>query len=75
MKVEIRDPDGRIHRPTVEDFTKKQGCYKVYFVTSKLGRHKATILVNGESINAEGYKFHVLPHGTGRQSATHSKFY
>ncbi|CAC5388398.1 TRIM2_3 [Mytilus coruscus] len=71
IRVEIEDPNGKIHRPTVEDFTAKQGCYKVYFMSQKHGKHKATILINGDSINPDGYRFNVIHHGADRQSLTY----
>lgn len=73
IRVEIEDPNGKIQRPTVEDFTAKQGCYKVFFMSAKLGKHKATVLINGDSINPDGYRFNVISHGAGRQSVTYSK--
>ena len=73
IRVEIKDPDDKIQKPLVEDFTAKQGCYKVYYMSPKLGRHTATILINGESINQDGYKFNVTNQDAGRQSVTYSK--
>lgn len=73
IRVEIKDPDDKIQKPLVEDFTAKQGCYKVYYMSPKLGRHTATILINGESINQDGYKFNVTNQDAGRKSVTYSK--
>lgn len=58
--VEIKDPDNEILRPSAEDYTEKDGTYKVYFVAPRAGRYNAHVLVNNKCINTAGYQFSAL---------------
>ncbi|XP_071121013.1 uncharacterized protein [Mytilus edulis] len=60
ISIEILDPDNDILRPHAEDYTDKDGTYKVYFIAPKPGKYTAHVLVNGKCINTAGYKFSAL---------------
>lgn len=36
------------------------GCYKVLFLGSKIGKYKGSVYVLGEDVNLEGFFFYVV---------------
>ncbi|KAL5007251.1 hypothetical protein ScPMuIL_016057 [Solemya velum] len=51
IRVEIVDPDGAVLTPAVEDCTVDEGCYKMPFVATKPGKHRAKVFLFGSPID------------------------
>lgn len=60
IRVEVISFDGKVIQVLVEDYMYFDGCYKVLFLGSKIGKYKGSVYVLGDDVNLEGFFFYVV---------------